>query len=135
MLCTHVAVLRFTLKHTLKLHTVEVPFQSIQKDKIYRPVKELDMSSVKSQEKKIDNAIATANLFCVSVIASLLILHWYTNIFNSLDQFIKQISWSARTKGPTKIRSFTSLVSFRSSRKTAAIWPSLLALLNCNCRS
>ena len=47
-----------------------MPFQFIQ-GKPYRPVKELDMSSVKSQKKKIDNAIATTNLSCASVIARL----------------------------------------------------------------
>ena len=86
------------------------------------------MSSVKSQKKKIDNAIATTNLSCASVIARL----FDNQIFcvgSSLDQFIKQISWSARTKGPTKVHPFTSLVSFRSSREIAAIWPSLLVLL------
>ena len=50
--CTHVAVLRFSLKHILKLHTVQAPLQFIHKDKTYRPVKELDMSSVKSQERE-----------------------------------------------------------------------------------
>ena len=71
--CTHVPVFSFSLKRILQLmvnlHTVEAPFQFTQKDKPYRPVRELDMSSVKSQKKKIDNAIAIANLSCASVIA------------------------------------------------------------------
>ena len=47
----------FSLKHILQLmvnfaHN-EAPFQFIQKDKSYKLLKELDMSSVKSQKKKL----------------------------------------------------------------------------------